>query len=109
MCWLYSLKHINLALIRTIPFKEALTTSEHLWKLAPLAGYIVFGVGNIIFFSMAMRKIPASTAFAIWLGVAMTMAKVIDITVFKEPYSFAQLLFILLILIGIVGLKVTES
>lgn len=73
--------------------------------LAPLLGYIAFGVGNIIFFSLAMRKIPPSTAFAVWLGVAMAFAKVIDITVFKQPFSMTQMLFILLILIGVVGLR----
>ena len=75
----------------------------------PVLGYVLFGIGNIIFFSMAMKKIPPSTAFAVWLGVAMAAAKLIDVTVFKQPYSFTQIFFILLILAGVLGLKMSET
>lgn len=105
VCWLYSLKFIDLKKIKSIPAKEYLASSETWLNILPLLGYVIFGIGNIFFFSMAMRKLPASTAFAVWLGVAMVAAKVIDITVFKEPYSGMQIFFILLILAGIIGLK----
>jgi len=105
VCWLYSLKFIDLKKIKAIPLKEYFSSLEHWTAILPVLGYVVFGIGNIIFFSLAMKKLPASTAFAVWLGVAMAAVKVIDITVFKEPYSTMQLFCILLILAGIVGLK----
>jgi len=108
VCWLYSLKLIDLKKIKSIPVKDYFSSSEIWMNILPVIGYIAFGIGNIIFFSLAMRRLPASTAFAVWLGVAMAAAKVVDIAVFKEPYSGMQILFILLILTGIVGLRMSS-
>lgn len=105
VCWLYSLKFIDFRKIRTIEWSGFFSAQEYL-KLLPVLSYVVFGVLNIVFFSLAMRRIPASTAFAVWVGVAMAAAKLIDITVFRQPFSAAQIFFILLILAGVIGLKV---
>ncbi len=105
VCWLYSLKYIDFRKIKSIEWGVFFSGQEYM-KLLPVLCYIVFGVLNIIFFSLAMRKIPASTAFAVWVGVAMAATKVIDIMVFKQPYSLQQLFFILLILAGVIGLKI---
>ena len=71
----------------------------------PLVGYIIFGLSNIYFFSMAMKGIPASTAFAVWMGLALVFSKTMDVFVFSEPYNMQQILFTGVLLIGIVGLK----
>jgi quaternary ammonium compound-resistance protein SugE len=76
--------------------------------ILPLLGYIVFGLGNIYFFSLAMREIPASTAFAVWMALALVFTKVIDVAVFQQPYNMQQVIFTLVILIGIAGLKYYE-
>jgi quaternary ammonium compound-resistance protein SugE len=54
---------------------------------------------------MAMKQIPASTALAVWMGVALIGVKLVDISVFKEPYDLYQFFYMALIIIGIVGLK----
>ena len=108
VCWLYSLKFIDLKALKAIAWNEIAQQSFWL-KVAPVLGYVLFGIGNIIFFSMAMRKIPPSTAFAVWLGIAMAVTKIIDITVFKQPFSFSQIIFIMLILAGLAGLKLSEN
>jgi quaternary ammonium compound-resistance protein SugE len=105
VCWLYSLKFIDFRKIKSIEWGIFFSGQEYM-KLLPVFSYVVFGVLNIIFFSLAMRKIPASTAFAVWVGVAMAATKLIDIMIFKQPYSLQQVFFILLILAGVVGLKV---
>jgi len=105
VCWLYSLKFIDFRKIKAIEWNAFFSGYEYL-KLLPVVSYVVFGVLNIIFFSLAMRKIPASTAFAVWVGVAVAATKLIDILIFKQPYSFAQIFFILLVLAGVIGLKI---
>jgi quaternary ammonium compound-resistance protein SugE len=79
---------------------------DNLILLAPGFCYILFGVGNIIFFSKAMNDIPASVAFACWMAVALVGVKLIDTFVLKVPFSMPHLLFIGLILVGIIGLKI---
>jgi quaternary ammonium compound-resistance protein SugE len=105
VCWIYTLKVLDMKKIAHIKpatlFKEAAP-----WEaLLPLIGYIVFGLSNVIAISRAMKTIPAATAFAVWMGLALVLTKTIDILYFKQAYNVQQLIFTFLILVGIVGLK----
>ena len=108
ICWIYSLKYFSLKKLLSFKISLLFTSKENMLLLAPGVGYILFGVCNIIFFSKAMKLIPASVAFAIWMAVALIGVKLVDVLVLKESVSLAQILFILLILIGIVGLKISH-
>ena len=105
IAWTFSLKFMDFKKIKAIRWAVFFNEGENMRALAPLLGYIVFGLGNIYFFSLAMKQIPASTAMAVWLGVALVGVKLIDIMLFKEPFHYSQLFFFLLILVGIIGLK----
>jgi quaternary ammonium compound-resistance protein SugE len=87
-----------------------LFSDYHAWQpILPLLGYIFFGLGNIYFFSLAMKDIPASTAFAVWMALALIFTKVVDVVIFQQPYNLQQIVFTILILIGIVGMKWYEE
>ncbi|MDR3713561.1 MAG: SMR family transporter [Puia sp.] len=103
--WTFSLKFLQVSRLKAITWHELFRRREDLLALVPLAGYIVFGVGNIIFFSQAMKEIPASTALAVWMGITLVGVKILDMTLFKESYNLYQFVYMGLILIGIVGLK----
>ncbi len=107
--WIFSLKKFSFVELKKVSFQLAihqpLTTSL---LLLPLLGYILFGSGNIYFFSLAMKQIPASTAFAIWMALTLTGVKLVEMTIEKQPLRMIELLFLGLILIGIVGLKATN-
>lgn len=79
--------------------------TDNLIVLLPLMGYIGFGLANIYFFSLAMKQIPASTAFAIWMGVILAGVKMIEVFLFKEAIKPMDYVYLALILIAIVGLK----
>jgi quaternary ammonium compound-resistance protein SugE len=108
ICWIYSLKYFKWATLLSFKFSLLFTSKENLLLLVPGFGYILFGVGNIIFFSKAMHKIPASTAFAAWMAVALVGVKLVDTFALKTPVSMMQLVFIGFILIGIIGLKLVQ-
>jgi len=105
IAWTFSLKFMDVKKFRLIHWQTFFSRKENWIVMAPFAGYVLFGVGNVIFFSMAMKQIPASTALAIWMGVALIGVKLVEIAFFKEPYNLSQFFFLLLIIIGIVGLK----
>jgi quaternary ammonium compound-resistance protein SugE len=105
ICWTFSLKFLSIKKLKAIHWTAFWSQRENWSSLAPFAGYIIFGLGNIIFFSMAMKDIPASTALAVWMGLALVGVKLVDISYFKEPYNMYQFFFMALIVIGIVGLK----
>ena len=105
IAWTFSLKFMDVKKLKAIHWPGLFAKRGYWIVLAPFAGYILFGVGNIIFFSMAMKQIPASTAMAVWMGATLIGIRLVDISVFKEPYDLYQFFYMGLIIIGIAGLK----
>jgi multidrug transporter EmrE-like cation transporter len=104
--WIFSLKKLGFAEIRKISFQSlSQQPSESFLTVLPLLGYIGFGLANIYFFSLAMKQIPASTAFAIWMGVTLTGVKLIEVLFFKEVSKPMDYVFLALIALAIIGLK----
>lgn len=110
MAWTFSLRFLSIKKIKTIHWRSFFSQSSNWSSLAPLLGYIVFGLGSVYCLSQGMKDIPASTALAVWMGTALIGVKLIEIFFFKMPYDVWQFFFIGLIVMGIVGLKSgTES
>lgn len=105
IAWTFSLKYMDVKKLRSLSWRDFFIRKENWLSIAPFAGYVVFGIGNIVFFSMAMKQIPAATALAVWMGLTLVGVKLLDILVFKQPYEGMQFLYIGLILAGIIGLK----
>ena len=103
--WTFSVKFLDVKKVLAIPWLHFFATRQNFYTLAPLLGYIFLGIGNIVFFSMALKQIPASTAMAVWLGVALIGVKLVDMFVFKQPYNFLQFFYFALIIVGVIGLK----
>jgi quaternary ammonium compound-resistance protein SugE len=103
--WTISLKLLDFGKLKNVSFAGFFSGEAGRSFLLPLLGYIFFGLANTYFFSLAMKNIPASTALAIWLGVAMIGIKIIDTVFFHEPIHLSQVFCFLLILAGVMGLK----
>jgi quaternary ammonium compound-resistance protein SugE len=108
VCWNYSLKYTSVAKIKAIDWPHFFTSSTGIMTLLPAIGYVGFGVANVFFFSKALNVIPASTAFAIWMGIALVGIKIVDTLVLKEAFQWAHVFYIGCILVGIIGLKRTS-
>ena len=54
-----------------------------------------------------MRVIPIGTAYAVWTGIGAAGAAIMGMLLFNEPRDVARLLFIVLIVSGVVGLKLS--
>lgn len=102
--WIFSLKKID-----NVDFKKISFTTESLLQIAlglwPFAGYVIFGLANIYFFSLSMKSIPASTAFAIWMGLTLVIVKLIEGLFFHQGFRSSDFFWLLLIVIGSIGLK----
>lgn len=105
IAWTFSLKFMDVKKLRAVRLQEFFANGENMMILAPFIGYIVFGLGNILFFSMAMKQIPAATALAIWMGITLIGVKLVDVSLFKGNFNLYQLFYMTLIIIGIAGLK----
>ena len=104
--WTYSVKYMTFSELKTLRWTTFYTPQVGLPILLPFVGYVVFGIANIYFFSMAIKQIPTPTAFAVWTAMALILIKLVDVFIFKANWSFAELFFLTLIGAGIVGLRV---
>jgi multidrug transporter EmrE-like cation transporter len=59
------------------------------------------------FLAIAIKSIPVGVAYAIWAGVGIAVVALIGWLFFSQSLNVAQIGFILLILIGAVGLNLT--
>lgn len=58
---------------------------------------------------LAQRVIPIGTAYAVWTGIGAVGAFVLGILLFAEPATLARFFFVGLIVVGIVGLKLSSG
>jgi quaternary ammonium compound-resistance protein SugE len=107
--WTYSIKLLTFKDVLTLRFHNFYKPTEGLPILLPFLGYIFFGIGNIYFFSMAMKYIPTAIAFAVWTSLTLVLIKLTDVFWFHQKVTLIEIFYTLLILIGIVGLKVGVS
>ncbi len=83
-----------------------LTTPQWPSAVGPLLGYIGFGIINTILLAVAIRTISLTTTFAVWTALTLAFIKCVDVIWLQAGWSWTELAFLLLIAIGIVGLKV---
>lgn len=104
--WTYSVKYMTFSQLKTLRWNTFYLPHVGLPILIPFVGYVVFGIANIYFFSMAIKQIPTPTAFAVWTATALILIKAVDVFIFKANWSFTELFFMTLIGAGIIGLRV---
>ncbi len=66
-----------------------------------VVGYIL----SAVFLAMALKKLPIGTAYAMWTGFGIVGTTVLGMLMFNEKISLPQVICIVLIISGIVGLK----
>ena len=103
--WTFSVKFMKFSEFKNLQFATFYKPSGGLPVILPLVGYIIFGVCNIYFFSLAIKQLPTATAYAVWTAATLIMIKIAEITFFQQRFSLVELFFITLIMTGILGLK----
>jgi quaternary ammonium compound-resistance protein SugE len=106
--WTYCVKFFKFSDLKLLTWSNFYTL-QGLTILAPITGYLVFGLANAWFFSLAIKQIPTAMAFAAWTGASIIILKLADTLFFHQSISWAEVFFILLIMAGILGLKVVAT
>ena len=83
----------------------ALGKSDGLSKLPPTIIFFVALFASMAGLAYAMRTLPTSTSYAIWVGIGAVLTVTYAMATGTEPASFARILLLLMVVGGIVGLK----
>ena len=103
--WTFSIKYMKFSEIKNLQFATFYKMNGGLPVILPILGYIIFGICNIYFFSLAIKQLPTATAYAVWTAATLIMIKIAEILFFQQRFSLPELFFITLIMLGILGLK----
>lgn len=64
---------------------------------------------SVVLLDIAMKSLPVGTAYAVWVGVGAVGTALLGIALFGEAANIGRLLSLGLIVIGIIGLKLTTA
>jgi len=64
---------------------------------------------SFVFLAKAAVTLPIGTAYAVWTGIGAAGTLILGIILFHEPIHVYRLFFFCLLLIGIIGLKITAN
>lgn len=87
-------------------FKLASTYEKYFYLFIALS-VISMGISGVLLY-MAQKTIPIGTAYVIWTGIGAVGTVLLGIFFFNDSASIFRLLFVLLILTGVVGLKLAH-
>ena len=83
----------------------ALGRSEGFSRPVPTTVFGVALVLSMVGLAYAMRTLPTGTAYAVWVGIGASLTVVYAMVTGTEPVTVARVVFLLLVISGIVGLK----
>ncbi len=64
---------------------------------------------SMFLLSIAARSLPIGTAYAVWVGIGALGAAILGMVFLGEPATPARIFFLGLLLVSIIGLKVTGT
>ena len=96
-----------LAGLLEIVWAVGLKYTEGFTRIWPTVITVAAMLISLALLGVAMRTLPASTAYAVWMGIGVVGTAILGIMVLGEPATFGRLFSISLILAGVIGLKLT--
>lgn len=105
MAWLTLIAAGVLEVVWTLGLKY----TDGFTRLLPSAITGTAIVASMALLAHAARTLPIGTAYAVWVGIGVMGAAIGGTLLFDEPVSPLRIAFLTLLLVAIVGLKVTSG
>ncbi|SMB22610.1 Uncharacterized membrane protein YvaE [Sterolibacterium denitrificans] len=103
MHWVYLFTAIAFEVVGTTCMK----LSEGFTRPLPSIGVFVFYCSSIVSLTMAVRTMEISIAYAIWSAVGVALIAAIGAVFFHEQLTPPRIFFLLVIIVGVVGLNLS--
>jgi quaternary ammonium compound-resistance protein SugE len=105
MAWVY----LFVAGLLEAVWAVGLKYTEGFSRLVP--SLIVAGamVGSMVLLALAVKTIPLATSYAIWVSIGIAATAVAQAALFKQPLLPLQIFFLSLLMISVVGLKLSSK
>jgi quaternary ammonium compound-resistance protein SugE len=77
-----------------------------LWPSLWVAAAIV---ASLYLLALAQRGLPMAVAYAVWMGIGALGTALVSAFVLKTPLAAAEWFFLVLLLVSVIGLKVSAG
>lgn len=104
MKWTYLALAIVLEVIGTLLMKKSSGFENVFFGAISLFAYIAC----LFFLGLALKGIPVAVAYGVWSGAGIAIISLLGWLLFHEPITQWRLFFLVIVLIGCVGLQLTE-
>jgi quaternary ammonium compound-resistance protein SugE len=101
MAWLF----ILFADLFEIAWPFVLKWGAPLSRWAPLLVVLVFAIPANFLLAEAVKRLPAATVYASFVGVGTAGTAVVGIVFFRESANLGRISSLVLIIIGLIGLR----
>jgi quaternary ammonium compound-resistance protein SugE len=105
MAWVYLIIAGIFETVWAIALKYTMGFTRLVPSVITIAGMII----SFYFLSLATKVLPIGTAYAVWTGIGAFGAVIIGMVFLNEPVNASRVIFLLLILVGLIGLKLTSG
>ena len=92
-----------------VSWAVAMNYSEGFTKPLPSVITAVGYIASAVFLSMALKELPLGLSYAIWTGIGIIGTSILGVLLFHETLNLPQIISILLIICGIVGLRLFSA
>ena len=69
---------------------------------------LVIGLSFYLVIS-ACKSLPVGTVYAIFVGLGTVGTVLVEMVLFNNPFNFTKMVFIIILIIGIIGLKLSTE
>lgn len=90
-----------------VAWASLLPATDGLTRPVPTAGFVGLLALSMAALAKAAESIPIGTAYSVWVGVGAVGAAIVGMTAHGDPATPMRVGFLLLLVIAIVGLKVS--
>ena len=105
MHWLFLL----LAIISEVTGTTCMKLSAGFTQLVPSIAIVIFYGISLSTFTIAIKKIDLSVAYAIWSSLGIVLIATVGVLWFNEAATALKIMSIMLIVIGVIGLKLSSG
>jgi|SRR6185369_2892330 len=91
-----------------VVWAATLKKTEGFTRLGPSLITLAAIVASMYFLSVALKHLPASTGYAVWVGIGAVGTAIAGIIFLGEPRSALRLISIGLIVAGVIGLRLAD-
>jgi quaternary ammonium compound-resistance protein SugE len=92
-----------------VAWASVLPSTEGLTRPAPTVAFLGLLAASMFALAKATESIPLGTAYGVWVGIGAVGAALVGIAAHGDPAPPARLAFLVLLVVAIVGLKLTSG